>query len=347
MNSQAKTYKHDLPFQLELGGILPGIEIAYHTYGNLNAERNNVVWICHALTANSDPAEWWPGLVGAGKLYDPELHFIVCANMLGSCYGTTGSGSINPETGEPWFTRFPQITIRDMVSAHEILKDYLGISEIQTLIGGSMGGQQALEWAIINPGLIKNLIVLATNAKISPWAVAFNHSQRLAIEADATFFHERVNGGAAGLKAARSIALLSYRNGQTYNNTQSEINDCKTRGHRAASYQEYQGQKLVNRFSAHAYYLITEAMDTHNLGRDRKGVENALQQISANTLSIGITSDILFPPEDLKFINQHVKNGQYVEIDSPYGHDGFLIESEQITKVIQQFYESRKYEKAA
>jgi homoserine O-acetyltransferase len=347
MNKQAQTYKHDFPFQLELGGVLPNIEITYHTIGNLNAERNNVVWICHALTANSDPIEWWPGLVGNGKLYDPEQHFIVCANMLGSCYGTTGPGSVNPETNEPWFTRFPQITIRDMVAAHELLKDHLGISAIHTLIGGSMGGQQALEWAIINPGLIQNLIVLAANAKISPWAVAFNHSQRLAIEADPTFFHQRVNGGAAGLKAARSIALLSYRNGQTYNNTQSEIDDQKTNGHRAASYQEYQGEKLVNRFSAHAYYLITEAMDTHNVGRNRKGVENALQQIRANTLSIGIASDILFPPEDLKFINQHVKSGQYVEIDSPYGHDGFLIESEQITKVIQQFYENINHEKAA
>jgi len=347
MKNQVKTYKHDLPVQLELGGVLSNIEIAYHTYGSLNAERNNVVWVCHALTANSDPADWWPGLVGKGKLFDPDRHFIVCANMLGSCYGTTGPGSVNPETGEPWFTRFPQITLRDMVAAHEVLKDHLGISEIHTLIGGSMGGQQALEWAIINPGLIQNLIVLATNSKISPWAVAFNHSQRLAIEADPTFFHSRINGGAAGLKAARSIALLSYRNGQTYNNTQSEIDDQKTKGHRAASYQDYQGEKLVKCFSAHSYYQITEAMDTHNVGRNRKSVENALQQISAKTLSIGITSDILFPPEDLKFINQHVKNGQYVEIDSPYGHDGFLIESEQITKVIQQFYENNKYEKAA
>jgi len=347
MKDQAKTYKHQQPFQLELGGFLPGIEIKYHTYGSLNPDKSNVVWICHALTANSDPAEWWPGLVGKGRLFDPHKHFIVCANMLGSCYGTTGPNSINPENSKPWFTHFPQITIRDMVAAHEILKDQLGISSIQTLIGGSMGGQQALEWAIINPGLIQNLIVLATNAKISPWAVAFNHSQRLAIEADPTFFENRPDGGAVGLKAARSIALLSYRNGQTYNSTQTEPDDHKTKGHRAASYQEYQGEKLVKRFSAFAYYLITEAMDTHNLGRNRKGVEDSLQQISAKTLSIGITSDILFPPEDLKFIHQHVKNSHYVEIDSPYGHDGFLIESEQIANVIQQFYESSKYEKAA
>jgi homoserine O-acetyltransferase len=136
MEDQAQTYKHNKPFKLELGGVLPGIEIAFHTYGSLNTERNNVVWICHALTANSDPADWWPGLVGKGKLYDPDQHFIVCANMLGSCYGTTGPTSVNPKTNKPWFTHFPPITIRDMVAAHEVLKDHLGISEIQSLIGG-------------------------------------------------------------------------------------------------------------------------------------------------------------------------------------------------------------------
>ncbi len=347
MKNPPQIYSHRNTFQLELGGSLQGIDIAYHTHGKPNAALNNVVWICHALTANSNPAEWWPDLVGKGKLYDPDKHFIVCANMLGSCYGSTGPLSVNPQTGKPRFTNFPQITIRDMVAAHEILRIHLGISSIHTVIGGSMGGHQALEWAIINPDLIENLVLLATNAKISPWAVAFNHSQRLAIEADPTFFESSTEGGAAGLKAARSIALLSYRNGSTYNNTQAEPDPHKTENLKAASYQEYQGEKLAKRFNAWSYHLITRAMDTHNVGRGRQSVEFALKQILTKTLNIGITSDILFPPEELKFIGKNIRNCSYAEIESPYGHDGFLTESEQIAKVIQQFYESKKYKKAA
>lgn len=342
MNTKAQFLKYDREFPLELGRYLPGIEIAFHTYGKMNARGDNVIWICHALTANSDPPEWWPGLVGQGKLYDPQEHFIVCANMLGSCYGTTGPLSVNPETESPWYDTFPLITIRDQVKMLEILRKHLGIEKIHTVTGGSMGGHQSLEWAILKPEIFINVVLLASNASLSPWAVAFNQSQRLAIEADATYFEGRDDGGLAGMKAARSIALLSYRNGHAYNIRQFETNLNKTSGFKAASYQNYQGEKLARRFNAYSYHLITRMMDTHNIGRNRGSIEAALAVIKANTLAIGVSSDILFPPEELRFIVEHLSKSKYVEIDSPFGHDGFLVESNQIAKVVRNFYQQQK-----
>lgn len=342
MNTRAQFLKYDREFPLELGGHLPGIEIAFHTYGKMNAMGDNVIWICHALTANSDPPDWWPGLVGPDKLYDPQQHFIVCANMIGSCYGSTGPLSVNPETGRPWYRSFPDVTIRDQVAMLEILRGHLGIERIHTVTGGSMGGQQALEWAILKPELFENVVLLASNASLSPWAIAFNQSQRLAIEADASYFADRNDGGLAGMKAARSVALLSYRNGNAYNIRQFETDVNKTSDFKAASYQNYQGKKLAMRFNAYSYHLITRMMDTHNLGRNRGSIEKALSGIKANTLAIGVSSDILFPPEELKFIVDHVSQSEYVEIDSPFGHDGFLVESDQIAEVVRNFNQYQK-----
>ena len=180
-------YKHEQPFILECGITLPQIHLAYTSHGHLNAAKDNVVWIFHALTANSDPAEWWPGLVGKGKLFDPELHFIVCVNMPGSCYGSMGPLELNPDTTEPWYHDFPFFTTRDMIRAYQFLRQYLGIENIHTGIGGSMGGQQLLEWAIEEPELFRYIFPVATNAQHSPWGIAFNASQRMSIEADRTW----------------------------------------------------------------------------------------------------------------------------------------------------------------
>jgi homoserine O-acetyltransferase len=346
MPESIQSYIYEKPFPLELGGVLPGLTIGYHTYGRLNEQKDNVIWICHAFTANSAPHEWWPGLVGPGKLYDPANHFIVCANILGSCYGTTGPLSINPITGRPWYREFPKITIRDMVSAHDLLRQQLGIAGIHTLIGGSLGGQQAMEWAIKKPGLSENLILLATGAVLTPWAIALNQSQRMSIEADCTYYEGWPGGGEAGLKAARSIALLSYRNCQTYNQSQMETDPNKTGRFKAATYQEYQGEKLVKRFNAWSYHLLTRAMDTHNVARGRESIAKALGRISARTLAVGISSDILFPAGDMKDFARHINSSRYVEITSDYGHDGFLIEHTQLTNIILQFYKTKKYESA-
>jgi homoserine O-acetyltransferase/O-succinyltransferase len=336
--SQIKTYIHDQPFALEGGVTLASIEIAYHTYGRLNKEKNNVIWVCHALTANSDVFDWWKGLFGENDFFNPEEHYIVCANNLGSCYGTTGPLTHSSEFNGALYSYFPAITIRDMVNAHDLLRRHLGIEKIHTVIGGSQGGQQALEWNIQEPGLFSNLVLVATNAQHSPWGIAFNESQRLAIKADRTYYSNHPEGGQKGLAAARSIALLSYRNYHTYVETQKEEAADKTDDYRAASYQRYQGDKLVRRFNAYSYIALSKAMDSHNVGRGRGTVEAALSNVKAKTLVISVSSDLLFPVSEQKFLANHIPGASYSAIDSFYGHDGFLIETEKLTGELKKFY---------
>ncbi len=334
-----ETLKYNQQFITETGFLLPGLEIAYSTYGKLNKTADNVIWICHALTANSDVEAWWPGMVGEGLLFDTGKYFIVCANVLGSCYGTTGPASVNPETGKPWLRDFPLITVRDLVNVHEILRNHLVIKKIHTVIGASIGGYQALEYTIMFPELIERLIVLASGTKQTPWALAFSESMRLAMEADQTFVANDPGGGKKGLKAARSIALISYRTVNAYNRTQKEDDDKKLTSFKACSYQAYQGEKLVKRFNPYSYWCLTCLSDTHNIGRGRGGVIKVLSQIRARVLCVGIKSDLLFPTEEQKLIAAHTENAEYIEIESFYGHDGFLIETGIVTEVVRKFWE--------
>ncbi len=338
-----KYYHLKEPFELEFGEVLEKATICYQTYGVLSEKKDNVIWICHALTANADPAELWPGLVGPGKLFDPEKYFIICANMLGSCYGTTGPDSIDEDKGEIFGMDFPLITIRDMVKAHQLLLEYLGVQKIFLGAGGSMGGQQLLEWAITQPDLFERLCLLATNAKHSPWGIAFNESQRMALEADQSLHEKRPDAGAKGLEAARSIAMLSYRNYRTYSNTQAEQDESKFEDFKASSYQKYQGQKLQKRFNAHAYWFLTKAMDSHNVARNRESVKKALATIKAKTLIIGIKSDILFPMEEQFILSSYIPISHLEIIDSPFGHDGFLVESEKIELCVRTFLEAATF----
>lgn len=325
------------PFTLESGHILNGYHLAYTTYGTLNKNKDNVVWVFHALTANSDPSEWWPGLVGEGKLFDPALYFIVCANMPGSCYGSTGPLEIDPDTREPFYHKFPYFTTRDMIRAYQPLREFLGIDKIHVGIGGSMGGQQLLEWAIEEPELFRYIVPIATNAKHSPWAIAFNASQRFAIENDATWKEKQPYAGLEGMKVARGVALLSYRTYHTYQLGQHEDDPQKTGQFKSESYQRYQGQKLAARFNAFSYYSLSKSMDSHNVGRSREGIPEALGKIKAKTLAIGITSDVLFPVSEQEYLAAHIEGATFRMIDSPYGHDGFLLEYEQIEKAIRDF----------
>ncbi len=343
MSTQLYTYNK--PFELESGAVLPGLELGYHTFGTLNANKDNVVWVCHAFTANSDVLDWWKGLFGTGYYFNPEEHFIVCANMLGSAYGSSGPLSINPETGKPYYLNFPQVTTRDMVKAQQLLVKHLGIDSIYVLIGGSLGGQQAAEWGIMEPGFIENLILIASNAKHSPWGIAFNESQRLAIAADPTFELGSPTGGANGLKAARAMALLSYRGYKTYGISQHEDNENVVDNYKASSYQNYQGDKLVKRFNAYSYWYLTKSMDSHNVGRNRESIESALNKITARTLVIAIDSDLLFPVEEQKYLAENITDAEYAEFDSYYGHDGFLIETEALTKIIKKFLTSEVRER--
>jgi homoserine O-acetyltransferase/O-succinyltransferase len=336
--SQFQIYHHNEDFALESGESLPGIDIAYHTYGNFRGDKSKVIWVCHAFTANSDVFDWWKGLFGEDCLYNPDDYFIVCANKIGSCYGSTGPLSINPLTGEPWYHSFPEISIRDMVNAHELLRGHLGIEKIHTVIGGSTGGHQSIEWSIMQPELQEHLVCIANHAKASPWSIAFSQSQRLAIEADQSWKESRPDAGARGLIAARSIALLSYRNYQTYLATQSEDCNEKITGFKAMSYQNYQGEKLIKRFNAYSYMRLLNALDSHNIGRGRESIEKTLGQIQAKTLVVGITSDYLFPVSEQLFLTEHIPGATFSALESIYGHDGFLIETGQLAAAITRFY---------
>ena len=336
--SLLKTFTWHKPFQLESGDALAELEIAYHTYGTLNASRDNVVWVCHALTANSDVAEWWSGLTGEGKVWDPGKYFIVCANILGSCYGTSGPLSRNPATGEPYYSSFPSFTIRDMVRAHMLLREHLGIEKIALLAGGSMGGYQVLEWVAAEPERIGRLFLITTGASESAWGIAIHTAQRMAIEADQTWRDPSPTGGWNGVKAARAIGMLTYRNYQTFVALQTDPEIEKIDRFKASSYIEYQGEKLAKRFNAQSYWLLTKAMDSHNIARGRAPrTEDVLAAITQKSLIIGITSDILCPAEEQRFLARNMPQAAYYEIDSRFGHDGFLIEFERIGKILQEW----------
>ncbi|WP_343560405.1 homoserine O-acetyltransferase [Sphingobacterium sp.] len=335
-------YQHPTPFVFENGKELVDLQISYEVFGELNADRSNVIWVCHALTANANVLDWWPGLFGTNDLFNPNDYYIVCANVIGSAYGSSNPLSINPATGQPYYLSFPEFTVKDLVNAHQLLAVHLDINQIEVLIGGSLGGQQALEWAASNTIAINQLIVVGTNAVHSAWGIAFNESQRLAITADRTFYANHPDGGKKGLKVARSIALLSYRNYITYKHTQQDEDDNKINNYKAASYQNYQGEKLVKRYNAYSYFYLTKAMDSHNLARGRKSLESALAGIHCPTLVLGVNTDILFPPDEQKFIAAHIPNASYQEIESSYGHDGFLIETKKLTTIIHNFLANKK-----
>lgn len=335
-----QTYSHDRSFRLESGVELSRLEIAYNTYGTMNSDRSNVVWVCHALTANSDVADWWPHTVETGCFLDPAKWFVVCANILGSHYGTTGPLSVNPATGAPYYGDFPDFTIRDMVAVHRVLADALGIGHIHALVGSSVGGFQAVEWAVDEPERFDKLVLIATAPVATPWAIAIDETQRMAIEADPTYGERRPDAAMAGLAAARAIGLLTYRGGEGYNLTQRESEPGKLlprAAHRPCSYQQYQGLKLCRRYNAYSYVKILDAFDTHDVGRSRGGLEKALSRISAQTMTVGITTDMIFPPAEMRRLAAAIPGAAYEELASDFGHDGFLVEHQRLNDILTKF----------
>jgi homoserine O-acetyltransferase/O-succinyltransferase len=332
-----KTFHYSEPFRLESGFVFPGYQLAYHVLGNLNEDCTNVVWVFHALTANSNPADWWPGLVGSGHLIDPEKYFIVCVNMPGSCYGTTGPLCLNPLSGQPYLHGFPFFTIRDMVRAYRPLKDFLGIRKIKIGIGGSMGGQQLLEWAIDEPELFEHIVPIATNASHSPWGRAFNASQRHCIDLDPTWKLDDPQAGIRGMMVARELALISYRSPETYNFFQADTALESLGPYKSESYQLYQGEKLAARFNAFSYYCLSQSMDSHQVGRGRGSTVEALRKISCPTHLIGIQSDWLFTEKEQIFLAENIPGASLKMIASSYGHDGFLLEYEAISSIVRDF----------
>lgn len=323
-------------FTFEAGGSIEGLDLAFHTSARPYTKKERVVWICHALTANSDPSDWWTEMVGPGRCFDPDKDYLVCVNMIGSPYGSSGPASVNPATGKPYMLDFPQVTVRDIVRGLILVREHLGIEQIDLLVGASIGGFQALEWSVMEASRIKRAAFIATAPRVSPYLSAYEESQRMALEADPSFREaQSLEGGRAGLQCARSIALISYRSYEGYNATQAESDENCLFAGRAASYQRYQGKKLSDRFDAYSYWSLAGSLDSHNLGRFRGGVSAALGSISAQATVICVTSDGLFPPSDMKAMASAIPGAQYHEISSAFGHDGFLLEFSQLSALLR------------
>jgi len=272
------------PFCLESGVVMLDVQIAYRTWGQLNAKRDNTILICHALTGGADVDEWWTPLFGSGQAFDPETDFILCSNVLGSCYGTTAPTSLDPNNGKPYGADFPSITIRDMVQLQAALLKALSVDRIKLVIGGSMGGMQALEWALLYPHWVEAIALIAVSGKHSAWCIGISEAQRQAIYADphwqgGRYTPERKPN--AGLAAARMMAMIAYRSWASFEAKFSRQQQAHTydRPYEMVHYLHYQGQKLVERFDANTYITLTHAMDTHDVARDRGEYTAVLGQV--------------------------------------------------------------------
>lgn len=337
--SELKTLTYPGVFKTEQGAEINHLQLAYQTWGNLDDDASNAVLICHALTGNSNAEEWLNGLFGAGKLFDPDEHFIICINVPGSCYGSSGPAEINPKTGKRKGALFPQLTIRDFVKAQQSVLDYLNIREVRFAFGASMGGMQALEFALADTR-IKRLILVSMNKAHSSWQIAISEAQRRSIYNDPNWqdgnFHQE-NPPVAGLAAARMQAMPWYRTQQSFDkkfgrNAQNNKEDQFA----VESYLNYQGEKLVQRFDAGTYILLTKAMDSHDVSRGRGSFEEVLGSLAIPVLVIGVSTDILYPPHEQKELAGLIPNGTYAELESENGHDAFLIEFERFQELIFQ-----------
>lgn len=353
---------------LQFGGELRNVTIAYQTYGELNANNDNVILICHALTGNAhaggllqeietspndrpdylkiysemylNKKGWWSGIIGKNLSLDPQKHFIICTNIIGSCYGSTGPVSINQIDGKPFGKNFPLVSVRDMVCAQKEFLDNLGIKRLKLVLGGSLGGMQTLEWAVSFPEMVNNAICIAAPAEHNPWAIALNEVARQAIFNDPNW-----NNGdykpfsVKGLEIARMLGMISYRSPISFdkkfgrskkiidNNSLFEVE----------SYLRYQGVKLLKRFDPWSYIIFTYAMDNHDISAGRGMREKILANIKTRILFVGISSDVLYPPYILKELKEKTPNSFYAEIKSDLGHDAFLIEFEQLNRIIRDF----------
>jgi len=340
---------------LESGATIGPIQVAYETYGTLSARKDNVIYICHALTGDAHVSGryaatdrkpgWWDGFVGPGKAIDTDKYFVICSNVLGGCQGTTGPSSLDPETNAPYGPDFPFITIRDIVCVHNALLDYLGIERTLAVIGGSLGGMQILEWAVSRPERVGSAVLLASGAKLKAQGIAFNAVGRRAIYADPLFrggrYYREEEKPRFGLALARMIAHITYLSEQSIelkfgrklqNGDQFGYNLRSETEFQVESYLHYQGRKFVDRFDANSYLALTRAMDYFDLAERHGSLAEAFARTQARFLVVAYNSDWLFPTsQSLDIVRALVEARRHVtfyELQSPYGHDAFLVESE-------------------
>lgn len=332
ISPETRFYALPCPFPLESGAVIEGVQIAYRTWGNLNRKRDNGVIVCHAFTGWADVDAWWEPLLGTGCVLDPARDFIVCSNILGSCYGTTGPTSIDPHTSKPYGPTFQEISVRDMVHLQRVLMDALGIESLRLVIGGSLGGMQVLEWALLYPERMRSLAVIAASGRHSAWCIALGEAQRRAIYADPDW-----QGGnypsdrppARGLSVARMIAMATYRSHASFESRFGR--EYGEGGFMIARYLEYQGKKLVERFDANTYITLSKAMDRHDVTRSGRSYESVLQSIHQPTAIVAIDSDLLYPPVEQQELAKYIPNSALFWLRSPHGHDAFLMDGDMDT----------------
>ncbi len=360
---------------LDAGRLAP-LTVAYETYGTLDGDGGNAILVCHALTGSAHAGNlygedgsldgqpgWWEPLIGPGLALDTDRYYVICSNFLGSCYGTTGPASPNPATGQPYGPDFPPITVRDMVRAQRLLIERLGVRRLVTVTGGSLGGFQVLEWAAMYPELVASIVPIATSLAHSAWCIGLNEVAREAIRLDPAWQGGRYAPEAQpreGLGLARQIAMISYRSDVSFERRfgrllapgaarpnpfewRTEGNESVPSGEdfEVSHYLRYQGHKLVDRFDANTYLTITEAMDRHDVAAGRGSAATALAPFRGPVLCLGISSDVLYPThqqrEIVALFQQNGNAARYVEIDSPHGHDAFLIEWDAMSAAIGPF----------
>jgi len=350
----------DLRLEADRVGVLPGVRIAYETWGELNKAGDNAVYVAHAVTGDSHatgPAGeghrtggWWNSMVGPGRPIDTTRHFVVCANVVGGCQGTTGPASRDPHTGGLWGSRFPYVTIRDMVRAEMALTEYLGIASWKLVLGPSMGGMRALEWAIMAPGRVRAIAVEGATAASTADQIAWATPQLAAIRADPRFrggdYYDAADdeGPHVGLGIARMIAHATYRSeselADRFGRAFQEGENPLGRGGRFAvqSYLEHHGDKLARRFDANTYVRLTEAILSHDVGRGRGGVEKALGTVEVPALVLAVDSDRLYPVNNAELLDANLRGSDGVKrVHSDVGHDGFLVDSDQVNAHVAAF----------
>ena len=344
MNEGITIEKLAKPFITEAGFRFDEPDVAYKTWGSLNKEKDNVILICHALTGHAAADEWFPGIFGTGRVCDPEKNFIICINVPGSPYGSVGPWTENPETGRPYQNSFPEITVRDMVRFQQQFLDQLGITGIELVLGGSLGGMQALEFVVMDDR-IQSAALIAMGKSHSPWAIGISHAQRQAIFTDPEWKkgdYAKDEGPRNGLATARMMAMITYRAPADYEKKFSRKLQGESNQFQVESYLDYQGKKLADRFDANSYIILTEAMDSHDVSRGRGTFEDVLGRVNTPVKVIGIDSDHLYPIDEQKELAKLLKNAGYREIKSSFGHDAFLIEFEQINEIITPFIKEKQ-----
>lgn len=360
---ETKTFNIKETIHLESGKELKNVQVAYETYGELNEQKDNAILLLHALTGDAhaafyhegdDKPGWWDIMVGPGKAFDTDKHFVICSNILGGCKGTTGPSSLNPDTSKPYGLDFPVITIEDVVKVQKKLTDYLGVKKL-CVAGGSMGGMQAMEWAIQYPDMVTHCITIASTARLSAQGIAFNAVGRNAILSDPNWnngnYYE-AERPEKGLSIARMVGHITYLCEEAMHNKfgrrlqDKDVPDFHFDvDFQVESYLAYQGQSFVDRFDANSYLYITKAVDYFDIAQKYGSLEIAFAKTNAKYLIVSFSSDWLFPTEQSKEItNALVKNGKdvsFCEIDSPCGHDAFLLEHETQSKIIKSFLEPK------